>query len=146
MRSARSFCLLRCFLAALLFLCGSFTEGADENAMPFQIEHDGLLRYTKSSASIRGIGDSVIRHDDFEITVDGQFQMIGSSHLIKEPGNGRTKRFRTEPVCISIVAIGKVRLKFAGTDKTFTGGTAVYRLSERSWTMDGVRLKTGAEK
>lgn len=136
----------RLFPLVMTCLCGGLTHGADTAPKPFQLQHDGFLRFSKSSASMRGIGSTVMRQDDFELAVEGQFQMIGSSRLVREPGIGRIRRFRTEPVCISIVAIGKVRLKFPESSETFSGGTAVYRVSEHSWTLDGVSLKHGGVK
>lgn len=134
------------FPPVLTCLCGGFVNGADTGPKAFQLQHDGLLRFTKSSASMRGIGDTVILHEDFELAVEGQFQMIGSSRLVREAGIGRAKRFRTEPVCISIVAIGKVRLKFPETSEAFSARTAVYRVSDHSWILDGVPLKHGGVK
>jgi len=109
--------------------------------MAFRLHHDGLLKYTKSAATLRGIGKSLIFHGDFELAVYGQFQMLGSSRLVRQPGSGREKRIQTEPVCISMVAIGDVRLKFLETGQTFTANTAVYRVKERSWILDGAPLK-----
>ncbi len=95
---------------------------------------------------MRGIGKTLINHDDFELSVDGQFQMIGSSRLVRQPGNTFRNRIQTDPVCVSIVAIGKVCLKLAKTGETFSAGTAVYRVSERSWILDGMPLKSSSVK
>jgi len=127
-------------------LCLEVAAAVETHSNAFRLQHDGLLRSTKSAASMRGIGKTHISHTDFELSVDGQFQMIGSARLVREPGNGQEKRFQTEPVCVNIVAIGKVLLKFPGTGETFSAGIAVYRVSERSWILDGVTVKLGTTR
>lgn len=127
-------------------LSHALAAGTGPATHPFQLQHDGLLKFTKPAASMRGIGKTLMRHEDFELSVDGQFQMIGSSRLIRLPGSKLANHIQTEPVCVSIVAIGKVQLKLSQTGKTFSAGTAVYRVSERSWILDGAPLLDGSAK
>lgn len=121
--------------------CLEVATGEEADTGLFRLQHDGLLRCSKPAASMRAIGKSLMLYDDFELSVDGQFQMIGSSRLVRQPGNGPGKPFQTEPACVSIVALGNVRLKFPETGETFVARTAVFRMSERSWILDGVPLK-----
>lgn len=107
---------------------------------PFRLEHRGLLQMSKSTASLHGIGTAAIFHDEFELSVDGQFKLIGSASLRRTSGSGRPMRLQHSPAFVSIVAIGKVRLGFPQTGKTVCGNTAVYRVSEGSWTLDGTRV------
>jgi hypothetical protein len=130
----------------LLFpiLCGTLTAGEQHVGRRLSLQNNGLLSFSNSSTSLRGIGKSVMRLDDFELSVDGQMQMLGSSRLVREPGKGRGRHFLAKPVCVSIVATGKVLLKFNKTGETFACGTAVYRVKDRSWILDGVPLNRGA--
>ena len=91
---------------------------------------------------MRGIGKSVLVHDGFELSVDGQFQIIGSSRLIRESGKGRRRRYRAEPVCVSIVALGDVSLFFPATGERLRAARAVYRIRDRSWILDGTPLQS----
>ena len=133
-------------LAFLLLLipCSMVTAGEEQAGRRLSLQNDGLLSFSNSSTSMRGIGKSVLSLDDFELSVDGQMQMVGSSRLVREPGKGRGRHFRVEPVCVSIVATGKVLLKFTRTGETFACGTAVYRVRDHSWILDGVPLKRPA--
>jgi hypothetical protein len=107
---------------------------------PFRLEHRGFLQMNKSTASLHGIGTAVMFHDGFELSVDGQFKLIGSANLEKTPGSGRRMRLRHSPAFVSIVAIGDVRLEVPMTGKTYRGNTAVYRVIEGYWTLDGIRI------
>ena len=131
----RALALLLCCMSPL---CAA-DVGLDSGA--FRLQHDGLLRFSKATASMRGIGKTTIVYDDFELFVDGQFQMIGSSRLICETGNRRAKRYRAEPVCISIVALGEVSLYFPKTGERLRAGKAVYRISDRLWILDGTPMR-----
>jgi hypothetical protein len=123
----------------ILLSAWTCTEAASNQAIqqPFRLEHSGLLQSSKSTASLHGIGNTIIFHDEFELYVDGQFRLIGSTRLVKMPTGNRQLQLRHEPVFVSIVALGDVRLKFPMTGKTICGNTAVYRVSEGSWTLDG---------
>ncbi|MGL5016644.1 MAG: hypothetical protein ACRDBP_00800 [Luteolibacter sp.] len=113
-------------------------DGAD--GQPFRLEHRGLLQMNKSTASLHGIGTTVMFQDEFELSVDGQFKLIGSASLTKTSGRGRPMQLRHSPTFVSIVAIGNVRLECPVTGKTYCGHTAVYRVNEGYWTLDGTRV------
>jgi hypothetical protein len=117
----------------------SFTKATCDEPVgqPFRLEHRGLLQMNKSTASLHGIGTTVMFHDEFELFVDGQFKLIGSVSLTRTSRNRRPMQLQQSPAFVSIVAIGKVRLEFPRTGKTLCGNTAVYRVSEGSWTLDG---------
>ena len=107
----------------------------------YEIIHDGLLQSKKKSNSLRGIGDSILRFDDYELEVDGQFQIIGSSGIVQKSIIGRSKKLIFKPTIISIVASGDVKLRICNSGEVFIGKTAVYHVGKKLWSIDGLPLK-----
>ena len=107
----------------------------------YEIIHDGLLQSKKESNSLRGIGDSILRFDDYELAVDGQFQIVGSSAIVQKSIIGRSKKLILNPTIISIVASGDVKLRIFNSGEVFNGKTAVYHVGKKLWSIDGLPLK-----
>jgi hypothetical protein len=125
------------FGCVLMFSIQVYAIEIDE----YEIIHNGLLQSKKESNSLRGIGDSILRFNDYELAVDGQFQIVGSSAIVQKSIIGRSKKIIMNRTIISIVASGDVKLRIFKSGEVFTGKTAVYHVGKKTWSIDGLPLK-----
>jgi hypothetical protein len=121
--------------AMLSVLAAASPVDLPENGQDWmEINHDGVMQFSKGGASLNAIGKSELTIGNHLLTVDGQFRIFGSTKLSRSKKRGD---FRAKPVLISLVAVGDIHVKsVAGSSASKSAKKAVYLFKESRWILD----------
>jgi len=161
-----SACLAVLLLFALRAVSASATEtdsAGDSSPVPapisaatgiaavgeIRLQHDGKLAVSQHGMSLRATGNSILEIDAARLEVDGEILILSGPKLVKTTPNpkefsSRKSSIRAIPQCVSISALGKVKLTLPGGTPV-EGQTAAYRVKQQQWFVDGKPVRPPAK-